>query len=68
MASTIESFAEESIAGNKVVFALSMAWMGDAIGNSIHFIIIPLNVFQAGQFFSLTFRYQDPGPADVTRV
>ena len=43
MVSTIESFAE-SIGANKVVLALSMARMGDAIGNSILFIIIPLYV------------------------
>ena len=40
MVRTIESFAE-SIGANKVVLALSMARMGDAIGNSILFIIIP---------------------------
>ena len=43
MVGNIDSFAE-SIGANKVVFALSMARMGDAIGNSILFIVIPLYV------------------------
>ncbi len=43
MAGTLESFSE-SLGVNKVVFALSMARMGDAVGNSILFIVIPLYV------------------------
>jgi MFS family permease len=34
----------ESIGGNRVVLALSVARLGDAIGNSILFIVIPLYV------------------------
>jgi MFS family permease len=43
LAATIRSVAE-SIGVNKVVLALSVARMGDAIGNSILYIIIPLYV------------------------